>query len=277
MPDFGAAADAFASEPLAGRPPIIMVHGAFCGGWCFDDFRIPFEAAGHAVSAPDLPGHAEGEGATAVLGRSMRDYASAMIEHVRACPEPPILIGHSMGGLVCQLAAQQVPLAALVLLAPSPPWGQAVTGPVETASAFALWTKGAYFNEAIAPEWPVVRGVTLDRMPEAQARATYARMVPESGRALFEVLNWWLDASMATVVNPSAVRAPVLAITGEHDRIHSPASVRLTAARFRGEYREAPGLSHWTMGEPGWRGVADTVLGWLATMAVKAPQAAPLA
>ena len=32
------------------RAPVIMVHGAFCGGWTFDVFRAPFEAAGHAAS-----------------------------------------------------------------------------------------------------------------------------------------------------------------------------------------------------------------------------------
>ena len=57
--------------------PIIMVHGAFCGGWVFDRFRRPFEAAGHAVLAPDLRGHGDGR---PVAGVSMGDYAAQIAD-----------------------------------------------------------------------------------------------------------------------------------------------------------------------------------------------------
>src|SRR5262245_58541371 len=100
-----------------------MVHGAFCGGWVWDRFRAPFEAAGHAVTALDLPGHEPGARAGAVTGLSMSDYARAVAEACRAQPEPPILIGHSLGGLVAQLAAARAPISDLILLAPSAPWG----------------------------------------------------------------------------------------------------------------------------------------------------------
>ncbi|MFZ5729424.1 MAG: alpha/beta fold hydrolase, partial [Pseudomonadota bacterium] len=55
--------------------PVIMIHGAFCGGWTFDAFRRPFEAAGRKVLTPDLRGHGAGEGLQAVVGLSMLDYA----------------------------------------------------------------------------------------------------------------------------------------------------------------------------------------------------------
>ena len=85
--------------------PIIMVHGAFCGGWVFDKFRGPFERAGHAVTALDLPGHQAGAPRGAVTGQSMGDYANAVVKACEALDEPPILIGHSLGGLIVQLAA----------------------------------------------------------------------------------------------------------------------------------------------------------------------------
>jgi pimeloyl-ACP methyl ester carboxylesterase len=86
--------------------PVIMVHGAFCGGWTFDAFRRPFEAAGHVVQTPDLLGHGDG---ALVAGRSMSRLRQAGRRPVRACDEPPILIGHSMGGLVAQMAAARAP------------------------------------------------------------------------------------------------------------------------------------------------------------------------
>ena len=40
--------------------PIVMAHGAFCGGWAFEAFRQPFEAAGYDCLTPDLRGHGPG-------------------------------------------------------------------------------------------------------------------------------------------------------------------------------------------------------------------------
>lgn len=268
MPDFGGEPTAF-EPPRSARPTVIMVHGAFCGGWCFDDFRLEFERAGYRVETPDLPGHGPGATDAAVRGLSMRDYARAIAEHIRACDAPPILIGHSLGGLVAQLAAVQAPVASLVMLAPSPAWGQPIATPVEAAAAFGLYGYGAYWLEAIQPEWNLCRALTLDRLSTPAARAIYARMVPESGRALFEVLNWWLDLSAATFIPPLGVRAPVLGVTGEHDRIHSPGTVQAAVARLGGAFREAKGLSHWTMGEPGSGEVAAAVLDWLADLEAK--------
>lgn len=208
----------------------------------------------------------------------MRDYARAIVTQIRACPQPPVLIGHSMGGLVVQMAASQAKVAALVLLAPSPPWGQPTSSPLEAAAALGLYTQGAYWLDAVQPDWGVCRSYTLDRVGPAEARAIYARMTPESGRALFEVLNWWLDPTMTTIVPTGGVRAPVLALTGADDRIHTPSTVKAIAARLGGAFREVPGMSHWTLGEPGWEGVADTVMAWLDEVGVtRARVAEPVA
>src|SRR3990167_377652 len=123
--------------------PVIMVHGAFCGGWVFERFRTPFEAAGHEVLTPDLPGHAAGTGG--VAGKSMADYAVAVAEVCKQASEPPILIGHSMGGPAAPMAAARAPVSALVLLAPSPPWGVSGSTMEEAVSAVSLYALGPYW------------------------------------------------------------------------------------------------------------------------------------
>ena len=65
--------------------PVIMVHGAFCGGWVFDRFKAPFEAAGHTCFTPDLPGHGSLGSSAAVCGQSMSDYAAYIVEQIDAC------------------------------------------------------------------------------------------------------------------------------------------------------------------------------------------------
>ena len=181
--------------------PIVMVHGAFCGGWVWDDFRQPFERAGHSVLALDLPGHQAGAPRGAVTGLGMRDYANAVAEACASQGEPPILIGHSMGGLVAQLAAAKVRVRGLILLAPSAPWGVHGVTVEEAVSAVSLYALGPYWSLAIDPDYASARLYSFDRAPKDQRRAIFARMVPESGRALWETLNWWLDPFASTLVS----------------------------------------------------------------------------
>jgi pimeloyl-ACP methyl ester carboxylesterase len=243
--------------------PIVMVHGAFCGGWTFEGFRGPFEAAGHTVLAPDLRGHGPNDASYAVTGLSMTDYARDIAAICKAQAEPPILLGHSMGGLVAMMAAAKAPVAALVLLAPSPPWGVASSSVEEALAAWGLHLLGPYWAMPVNPDPTLMRAYGLDRLPAGDREAAMARLRPESGRAVFETLNWWLDPFMTTSV--ATLSVPSLAIAGARDVVHPVATVRLTADRIGARFEVMPGMSHWLPGETGYGTVAQTVLAWLAS------------
>jgi len=247
--------------------PVVMVHGAFCGGWVFEEFRTPFEAAGHRVHCLDLRGHGANEPRHAVVGVSMRDYAADVAAFCAGLDEPPILLGHSMGGLVAQLAARKAALSALVLLAPSAPWGVAGSSIEEAVTAVGLHALGPYWGLAIQPDLGLMRSYSLDRMPKGSRRPVLERLRPESGRAVWETLNWWLDPLMTTSVGLHTPSAPALALVGERDVVHPPSTVRQTASRIGAEFLVLPGMSHWLPGEPGREEVAEIVLGWLEAQA----------
>ena len=245
------------------RTPVIMVHGGFCGGWVYDSFRVPFEKAGHGCVAPDLRGHAPGDRGGAVVGVSMADYAKDIAALICAQPEPPVLVGHSMGGLVAMMAAARAPVRALILLAPSSPWGVAGSSLEEAAQAVALHALGPFWLQAIDPDYASARLYSLDKLDRDARKAAFSRMKAESGRALWETLNWWLDPFMTTQVPPERIGAPVLALAGDRDLIHPPSTVRQTAERLSAEVKVFPGMSHWLIGEAGWEAVADACLEWL--------------
>jgi pimeloyl-ACP methyl ester carboxylesterase len=243
---------------------IIMVHGAFCGGWTFDGFRRPFEAAGYAVVAPDLRGHGADEPPGTVSGVSMRDYVADIAALCAGMDQPPVLLGHSMGGLVAQLVARKVALKALVLLAPSPPWGVTASSVEEAVTAVGLQMMGLFLPGAIDPDRGLMRAYTLDRVAKPQREAIVARLRRESGLAVRETLNWWLDPFMTTSIGPGKLATPSLVVCGDRDAVHPLSTARATAERIGGTFRPMPGMSHWLVDEPGWEALAETILQWLA-------------
>jgi pimeloyl-ACP methyl ester carboxylesterase len=247
---------------------LVMVHGAFCGGWVFDDFRKPFEAAGLKVAAPNLRGHGDGDRPDEVAGLSMADYAADITALCRRLTAeegaPPVLLGHSMGGLVAQMTAGRLPLAGLVLLAPSAPWGVFGSSVEEAMTATALPMVAPTPFSPVEPDLRLLKGFSLDRLAPGAREAAARRVRPESARAILETLTWWLDPLMTTRTDPPAPGLESLVIAGGKDRVHPPATVRQVASRLGAEYVEMAGMSHWLPGEPGWEAVANRVLDWLA-------------
>lgn len=241
-----------------------MVHGAFCGGWAFEAFRAPFEAAGFEVIAPDLRGHGPADPPGAVTGVSMSDYADDIAALCASLDAPPVLLGHSMGGLVAQMAARRVAVRALVLLAPSPPWGVAAGSLEEAATAFGVQLLGPFSSGALTPDRGLMRAYSLDRLAKAEREAAVARLRSESAKAVRETLNWWLDPFMTTSLGPGPIGIPSLVIAGERDVVHSPGTCAAVAERIGAELQVMPAMSHWLMGEPGWEQVAEAVLAWIA-------------
>jgi pimeloyl-ACP methyl ester carboxylesterase len=242
-----------------------MIHGAFCGPWAFDHFRQPFEAAGYTVHVPALRFHGSPRPPAALATTSLLDYAADLQQFIAGLGSRPILIGHSLGGLLAQMLAARDLARALVLLAPSPPWGIVPSTLFEFASAQMMFFTGDFWNRSLHPDYGVAAAHSLDRLPPDERRKVFARFVPESGLATFEIMLATWDAKRAAQVNARNVTCPILCLVGEEDRINPPSTVRRIAERYHGRARfEAlPGHSHWLVGEPGWQAIAQRALEWI--------------
>jgi pimeloyl-ACP methyl ester carboxylesterase len=258
--------------------PVVFVHGAFCGGWAFDAFREPFEAAGFETHAPNLPHHERGADLEQLAQTGVKQYAKSIAHYVRELRAPPVLVGHSLGGLVSQLVAMSTPIAGLVLLAPSAPWGVPPTTLDEHGNQFGLTLLGDYWRRPIPPDYRVARTTTLDRLARDDARKAFARFVPESGRAIREAVQWWMDHSMAAQAPVYRISAPVLGLAGGKDRVNPASTVRRIIGRFPGNqahFHEFPEMSHWLIGEPEAKDVADLTLQWLNACGIGPKPAKP--
>jgi len=249
------------------RCPVVMIHGAFCGPWAFDEFRLPFEDAGFSVHAPALRHHEHGQNPPPALGHtSLLDYAEDLAQFAAKLPEQPVLVGHSLGGLLAQMLAARGLARALVLLAPSAPWGVLPSTIFELASSQTLFfAHGDYRGSVIRPSYHIAAAHSLDRLDDSERSAAFARFVPESGQATFEVMHWSFDARRASRVAARGVACPVLCLAGSDDRINPPSTVRRIAQRYDGlaTFEELSGMSHWLIGEPGWSDIARRAVKWV--------------
>ncbi len=248
------------------RFPVVMIHGAFCGSWAFEGWRALFEEEGYEAHTPNLRHHNGSAEPPSELGTtSMLDYVCDIEQLLDRLEGEPILIGHSMGGLVAQMLAARRPIRALVLLAPSAPWGVLPATAFEYVSAQALYFAGDFWNRKLWPTHWIAAANALDHVPEGERGDVLRRFVPESGLATFEIMHWPLDLKRATFIDPRDVVCPILCLTGARDRINSPGTVKSVARRYRGRarYEELSGHSHWLIGEPGWEKIVAKVLMWL--------------
>jgi pimeloyl-ACP methyl ester carboxylesterase len=245
---------------------VMRIHGMWAGPWCWAGYRAMFGADGWRCLTPPLPCH---DSDTHVapdsrLGRlSLLDYADALAGQITALGERPIVIGHSMGGLLAQMLAARGLARAAVLLAPAAPAGVWAIGPSVVRSFWGILTTWAFWRKPVRQTFEAASYSLLHRLPPDERRQVYGRFGPESGRVVFEIGLWLLDARHAARVDAAKVACPVLVVGGREDRMTPPWAMRRVARRYRATYREHEHHAHWLVGEPGWQDIADDVLAWM--------------
>lgn len=245
-----------------------MIHGMWAGPWVWDNYRSFLEARGYRCVATTLPYHDRtlAQKPDSRLGSaSLLDYVAALEREIAALDEKPILLAHSMGGLLAQMLAARGLCSAAVLLAPAPPAGVFALKWSVIRSFRKLLLVPAFWRKPIPTSMEDAAYSALHLMTPSQQRDIVSRMSWESGRAIFEIGFWGLDAKRAAAVDESQVRCPMLIIGAEGDRIVPAAVVRQVAKKYgaRATYREFSGHAHWLVGEPGWENIAGFIASWL--------------
>jgi pimeloyl-ACP methyl ester carboxylesterase len=153
----------------------VLVHGAMHGAWCWERVVPLLQSSGHAVIAPDLPGH--GADRTPRAAVTLARYAACVSDLLKAAAEPVILVGHSMGGMVVSAALDARPAKVrhlVYLSAVVPRDGESMN----EASGRGLWP-----NEALEGGLQVAEGGASHRISAAAARATFFSDLSEGDAA----------------------------------------------------------------------------------------------
>ena len=207
-------------------PPLLFVHGAGHGAWCWAEHFLDFFAEhGFDSYALSLRGHGESGGRERLRWTSIANYVSDVEQVAAGLPREPVLVGHSMGGLVVQkyLEAHEPPAA--VLLAP-PPRGGMLRPAVRTFLrhpwlSMQVIATGKPRRLLARPE--LVRKFSFSpELGEEQVRKYAARMGAESFRAFLELV--------CTRPDPARIRGvPLLVLGGGLDYFIRPPAIRRTA------------------------------------------------
>ena len=105
------------------KETIVFVHGMCHGAWCWEEYLIPyFKKLGYDCIAVNLPGH-ETPGSTQRISYSLNEYVQALHQAVAKLDQPPIIIGHSMGGMILQRFLNTGHCKKAILMSSVPPAG----------------------------------------------------------------------------------------------------------------------------------------------------------
>lgn len=252
---------------------LLFIHGMWSNADIWSPFADWFEGRGYGVVHVTLRHHdvAPGDPPPPELANtSFADYLDDLRKEIGVLPEPPVIIGHSMGGALAQALVADGLAEAGVFLCPAPVAGsQAVREVLSPSVGYTLmpWLlRWLLFGSATKLSFHRARFSSMNLLDRETARQEYANWIHESGRVLFELGLWFLDPRKATRVELSAIDVPVLTIAAGKDRIVPPFSVRETAkklGRVGGDYIEYGNRSHWIIREPGWEEVAADIEAWL--------------
>ena len=236
-------------NPTQLTTPILMVHGSNHGWWAWRVWQPFFAAAGWPTYALSLRGH---YGSASVnendfLNLTMSDYVEDIASVARWLGKPPVLIGHSLGGIVVQKAAETVSSAAIALIASIGPSaiGRQRPGPPPPMDKPVFPTKAEALERWMYDPWPEER---FDQF--------YECLTPESPGVLAT------SGTGLTDVNAELIKCPVLCVGGSEDRSYVPKPEKL-AEIYNADWFEQPDAGHDMMLESASLDVAQQINQWL--------------
>ena len=237
---------------------VVFVHGAWHGAWVWDEWLRLFRRRGYAPRTITLRGHADGT--RGYRGVGLSDYCADVARELDGLPAPPIVVGHSLGGLIIQHLLAERRLPAAVLLAPIPGRYPAEVI-VRNALRHPIVMARANVQRDLRP---------LVSSPERVRELLFTEQTPESviDRCQARLTGAWpglFREMVATAPPPPLPGTPTLVMAPTHDRSFTVERQRALATTLGAEFEEVAGCGHDVPLDGPWRDVSRRILAWLET------------
>lgn len=254
---------------------IVLVHGLWMTSLSWEHWVERYTRAGHNVVTPTYPGFEVGIEAlradpTPIAEVTVPETVAHLEEVIRGLDSPPILMGHSFGGALVQILLDHGLGAAGVAIDSVPTEGVLTLPLSQIKASFPVLSNPANRHKAVGFTPEQFHYAFTNSLTEEESLAVYERYhIPAPGSWVWGgVLANFTPGHQATWVNyHNNDRAPLLFIAGENDHIMPAAVNKSNYHKYEhstayAEYREYPGRTHFTVGQPGWEEVADDALEW---------------
>ncbi len=255
--------------------PLMLIHGAWLSSRSWENFADYFGKRGFAVSAPEWPrkhGDVEQlrEDAEELAGLGLAEIVDHYEALIRELDHPPVLIGHSFGGLIVEVLLDRGLGRAGVAMSPAPPKGILVLpfSSLKAASPALAHPSRWHGIVTLTPE-EFSYGFVNTFSPEEAAAAYERYAVPETGQIFYEAgfANFHLHPP-TQVHFKNEERAPLLIVGADKDHT-VPASLsraqykKYERSAAKTEYLELEGRPHLFVVGEGWEEVAASIDSWL--------------
>lgn len=239
----------------SGKPPVLLIHGMFAGAWAWEKYQPYLAQCGYESHAINLRGHSGSRPVRDIGRASLMDYVADACEVADALNNP-IVMGHSMGGLIAQKLAETGKCRAMVLIASAAPrWIPLVSWPLLKKLGKRL--RALLLSESVPPDRKDADLLVFNRTPPAERERIFALMPADSGRVGLQL------SIGAIAVRESRITAPVLVMAGRDDKLVAPRVARALARKYGAELREYAGFAHNILAEPGWEGPCADAVAWM--------------
>ena len=247
-----------------GGPPVLLIHGAWHGAWCWEgNYLDAFAAAGFDTHALDLRGHGDSPAHKPMRRNRIRDYVDDAASVIAGMPGPPIVIGHSMGGFIAQhLMARGVAMRGVGLLCALPHSG-ALGVALKTLRRSPLTLLRILARASL---YPMVENPADAAHLFLDAGATDSAIAGFHPRLGDESFLGFLDMLALALPRKPAAPPPVCVVGGASDRIFPPQSQHRLATRFATTAHIIPEAPHDLMLSRHWQASAEIFRDWAQTL-----------
>jgi pimeloyl-ACP methyl ester carboxylesterase len=269
------------SSDTTGPDTIVLIHGFWVTPRSWEHWVSHYEAKGYRVIAPAYPGfEVEVEALNADPSPIVDLTAPQVSEHLESVvgelDSPPIIMGHSAGGVFTQLLLDRGYGAAGVAMNSAPPEGIPVVPLSQIKSTFAVLRNPANRHKAVGLTHEQWHYAFTNTFSEEESRALYERYhVPASGGVFWDNIlanvkpghqDTWVDFK-------NNERAPLLFISGSEDHLMPPKVQQSNAKHYKSdntitEIKEYEGYAHLLPAQEGWQEVAEYALDWAVRHAI---------
>ena len=253
---------------------IVLIHGLWMTPRSWDLFREFYQRQGYRVFAPAWPRllnevDAIRRDPSALAGLGITEIADHYEKFIRSLDEPPILMGHSFGGLIVQILLDRGLGAAGIAIDSATPKGiwKLPFSAIKSVSPVLLnpWN----YQCTVSLTFEQFKYAFANSMPESEARLAYRRdAIPGPGRPIFQVALANFNPWAATKVNYlNHRRSPLLLIAGARDQLVPSVQNKINYKKYARskaitDYKEFSGRSHFIVAQDGWQEIAEYALSW---------------